>query len=95
MPLPIIGLALGAVELITSLFAPVAKAADDVADAIEKELGDEEIKRRYDVLQQEQANMAQKLTTEKANLSTVTESINEKIARLRAKYGPAPSSGGM
>lgn len=85
--MPIIGLALGAVELISSLFKPVMNAIEDVTDAIEQELGDEEIKKRHDALLEAQRVMASKMSEERASLREITETIDAKIARLRAKYG--------
>jgi len=85
--IPIIPLALGAVEVISSLFKPVLGAVEDVTDAIEQELGDEEIQKRYNALKEAQSTLAGKLSAERVSLKAVTESIDEKIARLRAKYG--------
>lgn len=85
--MPIIPLALTAIELVTSLFTPVLSAVEDVTDAIEQELGDTEIKRRYDVLVEAQTVLATKISKERTSLKQTTLSINEKIAKLRAKYG--------
>jgi len=85
--MPIIGLALGAVEVISSLFKPVLGAVEDVTDAIEQELGDAEIQKRYNILLEAKRVLAGKLSEERASLKNVTESIDAKIARLRAKYG--------
>lgn len=85
--MPIIGIALGAVELIASLLDPVMNAVEDVTDAIEQELGDEEIKKRYQVLLAAQSKLGANLSKERTTLRHFKMSTDEKIAILRARYG--------